>query len=211
MNLIMKVLVLVVAIIVVAGVVLYAFGSGGGGNNQALTQAKAEQLVLSDVNATNPGALVTIENVSPSALASNSWNIVLSVVYNATTPCPTLLIEGFDYPATGLSPSTYNQYTNKCVIYGLSTAPSYVIGSQYIAIARSYNNTVAYNYVNTYGYKTAVVHAKFYSTLYANQTPIGNQFTSVWLVNYSAVPATYNQYLILSLSGSLLGNYTSTK
>jgi hypothetical protein len=209
MDLVMKVLVLVIIVALIAVVVFYA--TGGHIIGGALTQTQATQLVLKDINASNPGAIVSVVNASPSTLAQNSWNIVLSVVYNATKPCPTLFIEGFDYPATGLSPSTYNQYTTKCIIYGISTAPSYVISSPYIAIARSYNNSVAQNYVNDYSYSNVNVYAKFYSALNATQTPLNKPYDSVWIINYTATTADFNLYLILSLSGSLLGNYTQIK
>ncbi len=205
----MKVLVLVIVIAVVAGLLFIVF------NRQVttgpVTEAQAEQLVLSDVNATNPGALVTIINASPSTLESGSWNIVLSVVYNATRACPTLSIEDFDYPATGLSGATINNYTSNCIIYGISSAPSYVISSPYIAIARSYNSTIAKNYVTTYGYSNTQVHARFYSSLNSTSTPLNQTLASVWIINYSATPASFNQYFVLSLSGAVLGNYTAQK
>src|SRR5271157_5012392 len=108
-----------------------------------LTAPQAVQYVLSDMRASNPSANISVINVSPSTLKQGSWDVVLSVVYNASTPCPTLFIEGFDYPATGLVPSVDNLYTSHCVISGISIAPSYVISSPYIAIARSYNQSFA--------------------------------------------------------------------
>ncbi|MDE1810819.1 MAG: hypothetical protein KGH66_02150, partial [Candidatus Micrarchaeota archaeon] len=131
----MKVGVIVVVLIVIAGAAFILFQHTAASG--AVSSDQAVQFVKSDLLQMNPSANITLINVSPSRLQTGSWNIVLSVVYNATRPCPTLFIEGYDYPATGLVPSLDNLYTTKCVINGVSGAPSYVISSPEIAIARS--------------------------------------------------------------------------
>ncbi len=210
MDLILKVGVLIVFLVVIfsAAWVLTSHPS-----SNKVTQSQAEQLVLNDVKQSNPNATVAVVSAMNSTLEKDSWQIVLSVVYNATRPCPTLMIEGFDYPATGLVPSTDNLYTKGCVIYGLSTAPSYVISSPEIAVVRSYtaNSMAITHYVGTYGYNNTIVHAAFYSSLGANATPLSTQFSNVWLVNYSAGGTSYNLYAVLAQSGQVDGTYNSSK
>ena len=164
MDLILKVGVLIVVLVVVISVVWLLASHQKSGQ---LTQSQAEQLVLSDVKQSNPNATISVVSVTNSPLEANSWQITLSVTYNGSRPCPTLLIEGFDYPATGLVPSTDNLYTKGCVIYGLSNAPSYVISSPEIAIVRSYtaNSATITHYVSTYGYNNTIVHASSISCL----------------------------------------------
>ncbi len=175
-----------------------------------LTSQQAVQYVLRDMRDNNPSANITVINVSSSTLKSGSWDIVLSVVYNASRPCPTLFIEAFDYPATNLVPSVDNLYTSHCVIYGVSTAPSYVISSPYIAIAMSYNQSPVRvrSYVDAFGYNNTRVAAKFFSALGSGATPTGKNFTSVWLINYTANDANYSEYVVMGSSGSMLANYT---
>jgi hypothetical protein len=174
-----------------------------------LTSQQAVQYVMSDMRASNPTASIAVINVTSSTLKAGSWDIALSVVYNSSEPCPTLFIEGFDYPATGLVPSVDNLYTSHCVIYGISTAPSYVISSPYIAIARSYNQSFApiTSYVSTFGYNNTAVHAKFFSALAGNATPLRENFTSVWLINYTAKGAAYSEYAVMSSSGTIVAHY----
>jgi hypothetical protein len=122
MELLAKVAVVVVVLIAIAGVgfIVYNFIANPA---TPLTADQAAQVVVRDLKLHNPSANISVINVTPSTLKSNSWIIILSVIYNATRPCPTLFIEGFDYPATGLIPSVDNLYTENCTIYGLSTAP----------------------------------------------------------------------------------------
>ena len=178
-----------------------------------LTQGQAQSLVLNDIKSQNPAATVAVVSVYPSTLTNNSWNIVSSVVYNATKPCPTLFIQSYDYPATGLQPSTDNLYTRGCVIYGLSTAPTYVISSPYIAIARasSSNSIAVTNYVaNT---NPVYAYATFYANLSASITALTNcsacnkSFSNVWLVNYTGNSPS-NLYVVLGQSGMIVANYT---
>jgi hypothetical protein len=209
MDLLLKVAILVVVLIVIFSAIFLIFTRST--QTGPVTEAQAQQLVLNDVKSSSPNATVAVISTSPSPSEANSWVIVLSVVYNATKPCPTLFIAGYDYPAFGLAPSNYTEYTNKCVIYGLSTAPTYVISSPEIAIAKSYNSSAPelVNFVDDYGYKNVNVYATFYTNF---APPALNQsFNNVWLVNYTASAAPYNQYVVLGQSGQLVGNYTVSK
>lgn len=175
-----------------------------------LTSAQAVQFVLNDLKQENPNANITVINVSNSTLEAGSYNIVLSIVYNATRPCPTLFIDEFDYPATGLVPSVDNLYTKKCIVYGLSDAPSFVISSPEIAIASSYNRSVpeVIDYVSAFGYNNTNVHAKFYPYLNQSATNLGKSFYNVWFISYKATNANYAVDVVLDSSGAIAGNYT---
>ncbi len=209
MDLLLKVATLVVVLVIIFSAVFLVFVRPS--QTGPVTQAQAQQLVLNDVKAANPNAAVTVVASTPSTLEANSWSIVLSVVYNATRPCPTLFIQEYDYPALGLSPSTDNLYTTKCIIYGLSAAPTYVISSPEIAIARSYNSSASelVNYVNDYGYNNVNVYATFYTNFTSPE--LNKSFNNVFLVNYTANNAPYNQYVVLGQSGQIVGNYTISK
>ncbi len=198
-------IVLILIIVFTAGFILLRHNT-----QTQLTSAQAVQLVINDLKSSNPGANITVINVSNSTLKKGSYNIALSIVYNATRPCPTLFIEEFDYPATGLVPSVDNLYTKNCIIYGLSTAPSYVISSPEIAIARSYNQGIKQitGYVSTFGYNETTVTAMFYPYLNSNATNLGQSFYNVWFIKYKATAANYSVYAVLDSSGAVAGNYT---
>lgn len=199
MGLIKNITIAVIALVAIFAVAFYALHTT---QSTQLTKQQAEQLVLNDLSQENPGANVSVVNGSPSTLEQNSWNIVVSVIYNATKPCPTLSIEGFDYPATGLVPSSYNIYTaynrDTCIIYGLpnNRYSSYVINSPYIAIAKSFNESYSpiISYVYTYGYSNVNVHATL------------NRTTYVWLINYTAPNANYSLNILMHTNGSIIAS-----
>ncbi len=209
MDLIGRVAIIVVLLVIVFSAAFLIFKHG---TASQLTPAQAVQFVKNDLRDTNPGANISVISVTNSTLEKGSYNIVLSIVYNATRPCPTLFIEGFDYPATGLVPSVDNLYTSKCVIYGLSDAPSYIISSPEIAIARSYTQNVSQinDFVNAYGYNNTVVTAAFYPYLNSTTTHLGQSFYNVWLIKYSAASAKSSVYVVLDSSGAVAGNYTGS-
>ena len=192
-----------IIVLVIAGVI---FIYGNGAHAAPLTESRAIQIVGSDIRAGSPAANITLISVSNSSAERNSWNIVYSVAYNVTRPCPTLQIEGFDYPATGLVPSIDNLYTQACTIYGISDAPTYVISSPEIAIVRSYtiHNSTIDNYVSDYGYNNTRVYARFYQNLPASDTPSGSNMSAVWVVRYSANGASSSEYAVMNQAGSML-------
>lgn len=214
MDLLSRVAVLAVIIIIIAGLI-FLFIKQNFGNTLCkppLSSDRAVQCVLSDLEASNPSANISVVDVSQSKISNSSWNIVLSVVYNGTKPCPTLFIEAFDYPATGLVPSVDNLYTRNCIIFGLPSESPYFNSSRspYIAIVRSYNqsNPSITNYVSAHGYDNVIVHAKFYSYLDLNTTHLGKQYYNVWLINYSATNAQDSDFVVMDSSGVIVGNYT---
>lgn len=207
MDLLEKVAIVVIVLIVIfsAGFLLFQHFQ----QTANLTSAQAVQYVLSDIKDANPGANITVINVSNST-QKGSYNIVLSVVYNSTKPCPTLLIDDFDYPAFGLSQSVDNTYTNKCIIYGPANVSSGITSPQ-IAIVKSYNQTSTpsiIDYVSKYGYSNTNVYAKYYSYLNESYTHLGQSYYNVWLVAYKASNANYSIYAVVDSSGAIAGNYT---
>jgi len=212
MDLIGKVAIIVILLIVIASAGFLLFKHS---TQKQFTAAQAQQVVLNDLNASQPAANITVINVSNSTLEKGSYNVVLSIVYNSTSPCPTLFIEEYDYPATGLVSSVDNLYTQHCVVSGLSNAPSYVIGSPEIAIATSYNQSLAHNisevtnYVNDVGYNDVIVTAKFYPSLNNTNTHLSQSYYNVWLVRYRGPSLNYSVYTVLQ-SGSVVDNYSAS-
>jgi hypothetical protein len=209
MDLFAKVTVAIVVIILIGAllfVLLQHFSSS------AVTEKQAESYVISDLKQQNPNVSISIINVSPSTLAKGSWNVIVGLVYNGTRACPTVLIEGYDYPAMTLLSNIYDLYTTGCRIYGISSAPSYVISLPQIAVARATNvSSYASSYVYFFGYDNTIAKAHYFSALNSSSTPLSENFTDVWLVNYTATNAHYSEYIVLSESGSVLGNYSASK
>ncbi len=199
--------------LVIVAVIATAFGISSllrGAQGQSVTQAQAEQFVLNDLRQSSPGADITIINVTSSTLKAGSWDVVVSVVSNATTPCPTFLTEQFDYPAVTLVPSVEDLYTSGCKVYGLANAPSYVISAAPVAITRAYDfgNSTILDYIGAH-MNDVVVHARLYTVLNASATPLARQFNDTWLINYSASGAPVSLHVLMDRSGiSLLGMYT---
>lgn len=210
MDLLEKVAVLAIIIIVIASIAFLIIKQNLGNPlcKPPLASSQAVQCVLTDLQSSNPGANITVVSVTPSNITQGSWHIVFSVVYNGTTPCPSLFIEGFDYPATGFVPSVYNQYTGLsngiCVINGLTG------NSPYIAIARSYtqNNPAIALYLSNYGFKNVVVHARYYTQLNKTATPLNKTYYNVWVVNYTGTNSRHSEFAVLNSSYAIIANYS---
>lgn len=202
---------LILIIIFGSAIVIYRYTIGKPG---VLTAAQAGQAVLNDLQLSYPNATVTIVNTSKANSSSPSWNIFVSLVYNATSPCPTVYLDEYTYPAFNFVPTVANLYTKGCIIYGLSQTSlpyyTYLITSPEVAIAKSYNASfpAVLRYVETYGYQNVRVHAVHYSLL--NGLPFTNEtFNNVWLINYTALGADESQFLVMNVTGSILYNYTA--
>ena len=215
MDLLARVGIIVVIIIIVAAIGFLIFKYAIPPSH--LTAQQAEQVVVKDLQLSHPNASVAVINVTNSTLAPGSWVVFVSLVYNATKPCPTVYLEEYDYPATGLVPTVANLYTSKCVIYGLvnSSLPfyTYLITNPEVAIAKSFNTSypalVSYN--RTFGYGNIFVHARYYTTLNATQTPLNRPFYNVWLINYTATDAQYSQFVVMNDTGAIAANFTRAK
>jgi hypothetical protein len=206
MGLLSTAAIIAVIAIIIAGVVLYAFTRIPVASK--LTVSQAEGLVINDIKAQNPTANVTLlPGVSNSSLEAGSFYIPLSVVYNGSSPCPTLLIEAFDYPATGLHPSNDTQLTSysngTCNVYIHGNLPPYA--PLFIASSYASNNNGITAYVNRYGYSGTSVSA----TYQTNSTILGNS-TNIWLIKYSGSGSQSNLYAIVDPSGAILQTYNSS-
>ncbi len=210
MGLLKSVAILAIAVIIVVGVGVAVLELLRSSSSHSVTSSQAVQFVTSDLKQASPTANITVINVSASKLKVGSWDVVVSLIYNSTSPCPTFLVEEFDYPAVTLVPSIEDLYTSVCQVYGLSNAPGFVISAPPVAITRAYmlRNPAILNYITDYGYNNTIVHARL-GAISANSTPLGMQFNDSWLINYSAVGARQSLYVIMDTSGtSVLGTYT---
>ncbi len=197
MDLIMKVFVIVIiAIAVLSGVLMIMNGSSGNQGQKPLNETTATQLVLTDLKASNPNATINILSITPSMLQNKSWNIVVSFAYNSTRPCPRYLTEAFDYPATGLAPTTYDIFTNytagQCKVFVATNSTT--INVPEIAIATAFNANAVQKFISLNRYNETSAKAQLNGT--------------VWVINYSAPYAGYYQYVKLNMYGKLIGNYT---
>lgn len=206
MELLAKIGVLVVILIVIAGIIFALTYTVA---NTKLTAQQATNLVITDLKQSNPGATVFTINVMNSPTYNDSYDITMGVVLNATSPCPTLFIDSFDYPAFSLLNSTDTLFTTKCMISNAASTSPYLISSPFVAIARASNASIAAlsDYINSYGYSNITVYAsRFVNTF---NSPIG-AYSNVWLVNYTAKNVPYSEYVVIDYSsGSVLGNYSS--
>ncbi len=126
-----------ILIIVVIFVLLY-LGVKYFGIGTHVTEAQALSLVEGDVQNANPGVLINVTNVTPSQFPG-SWHILMSVILNATSPCPSYYIYSFDYPKYGFVYNIENTYTSNCIVYGLMQNKSYIIASYPVAVVRAYS------------------------------------------------------------------------
>ena len=196
MNLLPKALLIAIVIIVV--LVAVKFLSSGA--SQHVTAAQAISNVTSYIKVSNPSALVNVTNVSASQY-SGSWHIVASVIINGTKACPTYYVYSFDYPQYQLVSRLENNYTANCIVNGVQSGKAYIIASYPIAIAWAYANIpAARNFVESYGYSNVNVSASYF-----NSVALGGQnFTRLWLVQYTAPTANTLTVGLSQLNGTLL-------
>lgn len=207
MDLVLRVGILIIVLIAIFSVGYYLTVRPS--QSTVLTQQAAEQKVLSDISNESPTAAVNVLSVGPSKNYNDSWDVSLKVVYNGTRPCPTVTIIDFDYPALGLVPTSDNVWTTKCQIVNMSLSAGTL---PEIAQVQAYTSSSwMRSYVYDYGMNNVIASAKQYPQLNASATPLNMSFSNVWLVNYSAVPASYNEYVILNQQGSVQANYTLQK
>ncbi len=190
MELLSKTLVAAVIIIVVFSAAYYLFKHVF---SSTLTESQAISLVKQDILKSSPNALLNVTNVTNSS--SGGWNIVMSVIFNATTPCPSYYAYVFNYPQYGFVYRVQNTYVNNCQISGFNSSQSFLISSFPAAIVRSYELGISNvsRFINTYGYSNMNVSANFLKSFKVyNQT-----YQNVWLVRYSASTANYSVYVVL--------------
>ncbi len=205
MDLLSKVTLAVAVTILAVFIAYYAISHAS--LSQQVTEAQATSLVMHDLQNSYPDAVVNITNVTPSQY-TGSWHILVSIVLNATSPCPSYYIYSFDYPKYGFVSRIDNTYTSNCNVYG--TGSGYAIGSYPVAITESYllrNNLTALDgFINKYGFSNVVVRARYYNSTVFH----GKRYAQVWVVNYTAVSSTqYIDVLLSQLNGTAVSIYAS--
>lgn len=203
MNLLAGVLVVAVILVVVILAAYYAYSYFVSPPGQQLTEQHAAALIISDLQAAYPNAIVNITNVTASSY-SGSWHIVASVTENATSPCPSYFINTYDYPQFRFVSTPQNTYTSNCKIYVFSPNSAFKLGSAPVAVAWASKHVgSAISYISNFGYGTVNTTSK-----YMFDPTAGGE----WLVGYSSPLANYSTYVLLAdTNGTLLGSYNSTK
>ncbi len=200
MNLVEATLVLAVLVIIVVGIVYFVSSKGV---LSRVTESQAVQLVISDLENKYPGGIINVTNVTPSQRYPGSWHIVLSLILNATSPCPDYVVYAYDYPAFTFVPTTVNVYTNSCRIFGFNSSLPYRIASAPVAITRAtqLNISSVVAFIKSYGYSNVSAHAIFLPYVVVD----GKNLTNVWQVTYSSPKSNYSVNVWLTqLNGTLV-------
>ncbi|MGC8478367.1 MAG: hypothetical protein ACP5NE_00340 [Candidatus Micrarchaeia archaeon] len=211
MNLFAKTLLAAILVIIIAiALFLIVVKHGPSG----VTEQQAESFVISDLMQSNSNATINIVSATPSSLESGSWNIVVSITYNGTRACPTVMVREFDYPALTMS-SVLDSYTSgsiPCIVHGFSNVSSYLISLPPVAIAIATNASAeAASYTSLFGYNETHATAQYFNKLSPASTPLDMNLSNVWLVNYTASDANYSEYVVLSSMGKKLGSFSLQK
>ncbi|MEM3841099.1 MAG: hypothetical protein QXN59_00165, partial [Candidatus Micrarchaeaceae archaeon] len=172
MDLLSKAIITAV-ILVIAAILLISFRDLIPVHSKPLNATSVSQLVISDMKQSYPNATISLLYANRSYSNSSSWTVTLGVVYGPSTPCPTVKVENFNYPATGLLPTVIEVYSNYskgvCHVYGLpnSALPyfSYTVTSPETAIARAYNSDYAplVQFINQSGFSNVTASASFFN------------------------------------------------
>jgi len=202
MDLLTKSIMAVVVIVIIIALLYYLIVHFG--ITTQVSEAEAISLVTSDIKNSHTGAVINITNVSPSQYPG-SWHIIMSVIYNATSPCPSFYAYSFDYPKFGFVYRVENNYTSDCIVYGFLNNSNYIIASYPVAIARVYSFQAAQKYIKNFGYSNVSASASFF----ANVSIFGKNYTNVWRVVYTSPKANYSeQFYITQVGGRLIANYS---
>lgn len=205
MDLLAKSIIAVVVVLLIIAVVYYLIMHFA--VSQHVSEAEAISLIISDIKNSNPSAIVNVTNASPSQYPG-SWHVVVSVVLNATSPCPNFYIYSYDYPKYGFVPRTENNYTSNCVVHGFSNSSNYIFASYPAAITRVYSFPAAQAYINKFGFSNISTSA----ILLKNVTINGERFSNVWAVTYTSPRANYTErFFITQVGGNLIANYSLPK
>ena len=215
MDLLSKAVIAAVVLVVIAVVLISVKGIVPLHHTQ-LNATTVSTLVVSDLQQAYPNATVKLLSANRSYSSNDSWSVTLLVVYGPRTPCPTIKVEDFDYPETGLLPTVTEVYSNysdgMCHVYGLpnSALPyfSYTVTSPESAIDRAYNSDYPplVQFINQNGFSNVTASASF---LNKTTSVFGENYTNVWLVRYSSANTAHNdsQYVLMNYSGGVLTGY----
>ncbi len=208
MDLFIKVGIAALAIIVIAGIafgiLLFIHHSA----RAVVTASEAENITHSDLARLYPMAKIYMLNVSKSNTTADSWNIVVNIVYNATSVCPQMDLEYFDYPATEFIP--YNEVPEigpDCEV----VSNTELSNSKYVAIAKAYGtgNATIIDYINANGFNSTEAYAKFYP----NSSSIGNYAipNNTWVINYSSTNSHAILYAEMNSSARITSVFSLNK
>ncbi len=206
-----------IAVLVVVAVIVAAFAAfslfGRGVPVSSINETQARTVILSDLAAHAQNADIAIINASQSAAHPGSWSITARTIYNPDSPCPAVILQSFDYPATGLLNVTevYSNYSSgACRVYAAFNGKGGVIDNivsiPALAVAMPYNESYAplLSYISKYGY--ANIHAT--ASRYSNLTAGNQSFDNVWLINYTTSDPSSAYHIVMDYSGSVLYGYT---
>lgn len=203
MELLMRVVVLaviVIAVFLAAYLIVTSISP-----MSSVTKEQAENLVVGDLMSKYPGAEINITNAT-SSIYPGSWEIIVGIIVNSTSPCPSYFVDTFEYPKFGFVNRTQNTYTGDCKIQAYSQGQR--LYNSPVAITRAYNVSGVKDYLGAFGFGNVTVTARNYTAAKLQ----GTDYSSIWLVNYSSARASYNFYVVLSqLNGSILNAYNNTK
>lgn len=176
--------------------------------SRQVTKQQAVSLVLHDLQNSYPNALVNITNATPSEY-SGSWHILASIIFNATSPCPSYYIYSFDYPKYGFVSRMENTYTSGCEVFG-SSGSGNAIGSYPAAITASYesrNYTILGPFIEAYGFGNVTAHATYYQFIdIPGQRCATSNCNDVWVVNYTTPKSPQHgvEIFLSQVNGSVL-------
>ncbi|MCL4372385.1 hypothetical protein M1373_03650 [Candidatus Marsarchaeota archaeon] len=208
MDLIAKSAFAVLILVAIAAVIFLAVQLLHYSQKPYISSAQAANAVLNDIRQNYPDSFASVLSVSKSNITNDSWDVVVNVVYNYTTPCPEVLNEGYDYPSFEFVGSEYNLYASACNVYGYANAPTYIVGSPYIAITRAYasGNETVRNYIGTYGFNSTTVHAHFYAAPPSNKSldAIAAGRNDTWIITYTGNKAAKSLYVGMSQNGTII-------
>jgi hypothetical protein len=211
MDLLEKVAILIV-IVVAISLAAFWVTKVQPGSSAAPTKGQVEQFVTNYLLQASPGAEVNVINATPSNLSKGSWDVFVGVVYNSTTPCPTVVEQDYNYPAINLAPRYDNNITAGCIIYSGANTSIMGISLPAIAQVKAYiGSKAAREYVNAFGYGNTNAQTQFIKSFSYSKAPepYNGGVSDVWQVNYTANNANYSYYTILNESGGVLFGYTS--
>jgi len=174
--------VLFIAILLVAYFIIVSFTPAGSVTEaQALNQVRIYEL------SKYPNANITSSN-STAMTTPGNWKIIIGIVLNATSPCPSYFVDTFEYPSYFPIDRNQTLYTRpNCTIVGVSSSSTpYSLYNPSVAITRAYTfNTAEVNgFIDRFGFGNVSVSSQFYRG--AIQL-MGMNYSDVYVVNAKSV------------------------
>ena len=221
MDLLGKVIVLAVVLVVAVVILSYALGHNAVKAAQKPNASEAGNFVLSYFQSSPQfqGATENIIAITSPTAQNGSYDVYVGIVYNATSPCPTVVEWDYNYPNTGLVPkedlnlTSWNPSSSTCILYNGANTSIQDMKLPAIAMVKAYvDSKSARDYVSRFGYGKTHATAQFHSSFYypAAPTPYNEtNYNNTWDIYYTAVNANYSYNIVLNQSGNTLFSYTS--